>query len=52
MILLSGHIPPKIHQIGHEVGGNIGLGIFCPKCLCAWLKIFHSTFSNHLDGFS
>jgi hypothetical protein len=45
-------IPPKTHQSGHEARGNIGLGFFCAKCLHAWLKIFHSTFSNHLDGFS
>jgi hypothetical protein len=52
MILLSGQIPVEIHQSGHAMGGNGGLRIFCLKCLHAWLKIFHSTFSNHLGGFS
>jgi hypothetical protein len=52
MILLSGQIPLKIHQSGYAIRGNGGLGIFCAKCFRAWLKLFHSTFSNHLDGFS
>jgi hypothetical protein len=38
MILLSGQIPLGIHQSGHAMGGNGGLGIFCPKWLWAWLK--------------
>jgi hypothetical protein len=52
MILLSGQIPLEIHQIGHVVGGNRGLRIFCLKCIQTSLKIFHSTFSNQLGGFS
>jgi len=52
MILLSEQIPLKTHQSGHVVEGNGGLGIFCLKCLRAWLKIFTSTFSNQLGGFS
>jgi len=52
MILLSGQIPLETHQSGHAMGGNGGLGFFCPKCLWAWLKICHSTYSNHLGGFS
>jgi hypothetical protein len=51
MILLSGQISLKTHQSGHAVGGNGGLGIFCPKCFWAWLKKIHFTFSNHLGGF-
>jgi len=49
---LNGQIPLKIHQSGHAMGSNGGLGIFSLKCFRAWLKIFHSTFSNHLGGFS
>jgi hypothetical protein len=51
MILLSGKIPSEIHQSGHAMGGNGGSKKFCPKCLWARLKIFHSTFSNHLGDF-
>jgi len=51
MILLSGQIPLEFHQSGHAMGGNGGLQIFYPKRLWTWLKIFHSTFSNHLGGF-
>jgi len=32
MILLSGQIPLETHKSGHTMGGNDGLGIFCPKC--------------------
>jgi len=46
MIVLSGQIPLKTHQSGHVVGSNGGLGIFCSKCLQAWLKIFHSNFQT------
>jgi hypothetical protein len=42
----------KNYQRGRVVGNNGGLGIFCPKCLRARLKVFPSTFSNHLDSFS
>ncbi len=52
IILLNGQIPLETHQSGHVLRGNGGLGIFCPKYLLTWLKIFHSTFSNHLGGFS
>jgi hypothetical protein len=52
MILLNGQIPLKAHQSGHAMGGNSGLKVFYPKCLQTWLKIFHSTFPNHLGGFS
>jgi hypothetical protein len=52
MILLSVKIPLKIHQSGHAMGGNGGSKIFYPECLWARLKTFHSTFSNHLGGFS
>jgi hypothetical protein len=34
--------PIKTHQSGCAMGGNDGLG----------MKKFHSTFSNHLSGFS
>jgi hypothetical protein len=44
--------PTKTYQSGHVVGGNGGLKIFYLKCLWACLKKFHSTFSNHLGGFS
>jgi hypothetical protein len=43
--------PLEIHQNGHVVGGNGGLGIFCPKCLRTWLKIFHCTFLKHKGWF-
>jgi hypothetical protein len=52
MILLNGQSSLETHQNGHTMGGNGGLGIFYLKCFQAWLKIFHSTFSNHLGGFS
>ncbi len=42
MTLLNGQIPLKTHQSGHAMGGNDGLE----------MKIFHSTFSKHLGGFS
>jgi hypothetical protein len=42
MTLSNGQIPLKIHRSGHAMGANDGLG----------MKKFHSTFSNHLGGFS
>jgi len=52
MLLLSEQISLETHQSGQVVGGNNGLGIFYQKLLPTWLKIFQSTFSNHLGGFS
>jgi hypothetical protein len=51
MILLSGQILVETHQSGHAMGGDNNLGIFCMKCLQAWLRIFHFTFSNQLVVF-
>ncbi len=42
MTFLNGQIPLKTHQSGHAMGSNDGLQI----------EFFHSTFSNHLGGFS
>jgi hypothetical protein len=52
MILLSGQIPLEIHQSGHVAGSNGGLGNFLLEMPLGMLKIFHSTFSNCLGGFS
>jgi hypothetical protein len=48
ILLINGQISLETHQIGHAMEGNNGLGIFYPKCLWAWLKIFHFIFLNHL----